>query len=65
MTFFFLNYFNISCRVFSFEDGRFRTPWITVGDFTDMEKPLFLEFITFDFVYSGNEIVSAKWKIEC
>jgi len=46
--------------LFSFENNRFTTSWITIADGSGK----LLNLIEFVFVYSGNDIVEVKWHLD-
>jgi len=48
---------------FSFANDQFLTPPITVLDLSK-SPPTVLSFITFDFTFSGADVVSVKWKLD-
>jgi hypothetical protein len=49
-------------RSFSFVDGKFVTPWITVWD---AKQNMYLNYIEFVFMYSGNDIVGVDYHVDC
>jgi len=52
----------LCCRAFSFADGTFITPWITLWDGGNRRIATYIEFV---FVYSGNDIKEVRASVDC